>query len=213
MYLKYIFCLPIGLFLFGCGSFTAIYDMSLQSVERPKQASAQYGEIKITPIKENDTAKYQFEDSLINSTWLPTPQGIYFTIRNKTDHSIKIKWDDAAYIDPSGASKRVMHSGIKYLDRNNSQAPSIIARKSKIDDFVFPTDNVEWLESVPSWFEKPLFPVSFNNTTGDTSGLAKIREQVNINAGKTFQVLMPLEIENVTNEYIFTFKINSVTVK
>ena len=105
-------------------------------------------------------------------------------------------------------SKRVMHSGVKYIDRNNPQPPTTVVRGATISDLVFPTDNVYWVSGrYGGWREKPLFP-SLSPVSPEEL-LAQAKQYV----GKTVQVLLPLQIEDVINEYIFAFKINDVFIK
>ena len=97
------------IFLTGC-LYQAHYDIGLQEVERPAQAKEKYGEQKITQIEEEGVAKYSFDDQMINIVIYPTHSGIYFTLKNKTSYSIKIIWDEAAFVDENGSSHRVKRS-------------------------------------------------------------------------------------------------------
>jgi hypothetical protein len=155
---------------------------------------------------------------MVRVLWLVNSLNISFSIQNKTDHSIKIPWDEAAFIDAKGSSHRVMHSGVKYTDRANPQAPSIIARKASIEDIVFPADYVYWREgsrySPGRWEEKPFFvSTDFHGTytKGDYPSLESFEQAAKSNIGKSIQVLLPLQIEDVINDYIFTFVVENVT--
>ena len=185
--------------LAGCAVQMAHYNMRLRQVERPAQAQERYGEPRITTQKEEGAEKYYFEDEMIKIAWLPTTFTMSFVLVNKTDHSIKIVWDEAAYVDENGASHRVMHSGVKYSEREKLQAPSIVVRKGRIEDSVAPTDNVRLfiplgIVKYSEWEKDPLFPLA-----GDTRYI-----------GKSVQVLVPLQIEGVVNEYIFVFEITDI---
>jgi len=194
-------------FLAGCAAFRASYDIRLTEVERPAQAKQRYGEQKITQIEEEGVNKYYFEDEMVKIVWIPTSSHVSFILTNKTNHSIKIVWDEAAFVDENGVSHRVMHSGVKYIDRNNPQPPSVVVRNGTITDLVIPTDNIHYVSGQYGYWKKvPLFPVSSVNAE-------KLRSRSQIYIGKTIQVLLPLQIEDVVNEYIFTFEINCVTIK
>jgi len=184
----------------------AFYDFELQEVERPAQTKERYGDSKITTTQEAGVNKYVFEDEMVRVQWLPTTSAIHFSLINKTSHSIKIIWDEAAYVDENGSSHRVMHSGVKYIDRNNPQPPTIVVRNGSIEDLVFPTDNVYYLNlgcRLDGWQEIPLFP-----------SIAHSDEDLNTKyKNKTFQVLLPLQIEDVVNDYIFVFNIKNIQIK
>jgi len=177
------------------------YDIGLYKVERPTQARERYGESKITKVQEKGVEKYYFEDGMVKIVWIPTPEQILFILTNNTDRSIKIVWDEAAYVDENGVSHRVMHEGVKYIFRNNPQPPTVVVRKGTITDFIFPTDKVYFYNG---WSEDPLFP---------TYIVEVHKGRVEQYVGKTIQVLLPIQIESVVNEYIFSFKINQVEVK
>ena len=197
--------------------YSADYSISLSKVERPEKATMRYGQQKIDTIS-SDKYRYIFEDDMVRVLWLVSGRNISFSIQNKTDHSIKIPWDEAAYIDSKGSSHRVMHSGVKYTDRQSPQAPSIIARKTSIEDIVFPKDYVYWKEggrySAGSWEEIPFFVSSdFHGTyvTGDYLTFTSFEQAAKSNIKKSVQVLLPLQIEDVINDYIFTFVVENVT--
>ncbi len=201
-------CIIMLFGLIGCVTFhQALYDFELQKVERPAQAKEKYGDQKIATTQEEGVNKYVFEDEMIRVLWFPTTYEINFSLTNKTSHSIKIIWDDAVYVDVNGISHRVMHSGVKYIDRNNPQTPTIIVRNGSIEDLVVPTDNVFYLSGqYGGWEKKPLFPIIANS-------VEDLNTEVEPYRNKTFQVLLPLQIEDVVNEYIFVFNIRDIQIK
>ncbi len=193
--------------LTSCSAYTPFYDIGLLEVERPAQAKERYGEQKITTTLEEGVTKYCFEDEMVKTVWLPTPNQVSFVLTNKTNHSIRIIWDEAAYVDEEGISHRVMHEGVKYIDREKPQPPTVVVRKATITDLVFPTDNIQYVSRGDKmWHKSPLFPTSaktVDELKATTAGYV----------GKTIQVLLPLQIEDVVNEYIFVFEIKTVDVR
>lgn len=197
---------------YGCTTLQPIYygtySISLIEVERPAEAKQRYGEHKITQVTEEGNLKYYFEDELIKVAWFATSFSLLFLMENKTDHSIKIIWDEAAFVDDIGVSHRIMHSGVKYKDRNDSQPPTVIVRKGRIEEIIIPTDYVYFDEVYYKWKEKPFFK------SLQYGGDPKVLEnEMRNNVNKTFQVLLPLEIETVVNDYIFEFKVDSYEFK
>ena len=186
----------------------AHYNISLVEVERPADTKERYGKQTISQLEGSEgVVKYLFEDDLIKTIWLVTPYGISFDLHNKSDHSVKIIWDEAVYVDNSGRSMRVMHSGVKYAERNNPQLPTVIVRKGMVKDSIHPTDYVFFVEGKNGgWSEGLLFgPIS--------SKLSRELEAAKEHVGKSIQVLLPIEIEGIVNEYIFRFKINDVQIE
>ena len=144
---------------------------------------------------------------MINIVWLPLSKQFGFTLLNKTNHSIKIIWDEAVYVDENGLSRRLMHSGVKYTDRNNPQPPTVVVKNAKIDDVVLPTDNIYYVSGqYGGWTTKPLLP-----------NRATTKEELNTLSkkyiGKTVKILLPLQIEETVNEYIFSFKVEDFITK
>jgi hypothetical protein len=139
-----------------------------------------------------------------------------FSLENKTEHSIKIPWDEAAFIDESGRSRRVMHAGVKFDDREKPQEASVVVPKGLLKDIVAPTDYVHWREGTKHtagrWEQKCLLPdFDFHSSSlkGEYATFADFDNAAQSKVGKTIQVLLPLEIEGVVNDYIFTFQIDS----
>lgn len=199
-------------------TYEASYSISLSKVERPEKSSKRYGQQKIETISSTESNKYKyvFEDNMVKVFWIVTNRDISFSIQNKTDYSIKIPWDEAVFVDEKRSSHRVIHSGVKYSETANPQTSSIIARKTSIEDTVFPVDYIVWLEGSKEWVNKPFF------LTGDLHGpyspgkyatYESFEEAAKSNIGKTIQVLLPLQIEDVINDYIFSFSVENATCK
>ena len=188
------------------------YHIGLLQVEKPLEAKERYGASEIIKFETEEANKYSFEDELVKVVWFPPGDVLPFTLTNKTTHSIKLIWDEASYVDEYGVNHRVVHAGTRYVDRSKAQPPSVIARGATLTDLVYPSDYTYWeakgrglwgAGKPIGWVEKPLFPTSIYNA----------EELAEAHRGKTFQVLFPLEVEGVVNEYIFLFKIQDVEIK
>ena len=181
--------------LVGCAVPT--YDVGLSDVERPVNATKRYGEYEIVSFKEGEETKYRFEDEMVEMVLFVEKKKISFSLLNKTEHSIKIVWDESVYIDQNGRRNRVMHQGVKYIKKSQPQPPSIVAPLETIEDVVIPADNVYLVGS--NWRVYPLLPYSSGDAT-DAKNLI----------GKKLQVLLALQTLGVVSEYIFSFTINGV---
>jgi hypothetical protein len=206
--------------LTGCDTITyyADYQLSLDRVEHPKNVPNIYGVQKIDTLMGNSKYNYCFEDSLVRILWLADSKQIIFSIENKTDNTIKIHWDDAAFVDENNHNHRVIHSGVKYNNRANPQPPSVIVRRGIFEDFVFPTDYIQFVpgndKTEPYWIEQTFFMYSEKHditeqTTPETND--KFKAAADENIGKLCQVLLPMQIDSTVHEYIFTFRVANVT--
>lgn len=206
-YFSYVFfLLALGIFT-SCGSFKsylALYDVGLKKVESPADSKNQFGETKVVNFKDGELNKYRYEDDYIEIVWYVSTKQFNFELRNKSDYTIKINWDDISYVNSSGTSGRMMHAGVKYTERNNSQPSTTIPKGAKISDLLLPTDNVYYISGqYGGWREKYLIP-SIYKTQEDLDKFAPDY------VGKTMRILMPIIIENVQNDYTFEFSIEQL---
>ena len=200
-----LFVLTTMLFA-SCSSLfkTTTYGVSLASVESPANSRVQYGETKVVKVEQEGLSKYQYEDDFIKVFWYVSSKQFNFELTNKSGYTIKLPWDDMAYVDENGNSKRVMHSGVKYIDRNNSQPASTLPKNASHSDVLLPTDNVYFVSgSYGGWRERPLFPEYDTNEKAQASPAL----------GKIVRIIFPILIQDVVNEYVFEFKVNSVSVQ
>ena len=191
----------------GCAGgwkYSGRYNISLSSVERPKDSQIQFGETKIVDLTVNDEQKYSYADSLIDVIWIVNQNHIGFILKNNSNHSITIPWDEVVYVNVNGQSSRVIHNGIKYIDMNQPQAPTLVAKHSSITDAIFPVINIHNAPYV-GWQHDALLPIYGKDKVALTNAA---REYI----GKSLRIVMPLIIEGVTNEYTFVFGINGFSL-
>ena len=197
-----------GVFMLtSCGmlkSYVADYSVGLSAVESPADAKQQFGETKVVTFDEDGISKYRYEDDYINIVWYVGTKQFNFSLTNKSGHTLKINWDDVSYVDTDGKVGRVMHSGVKYVDRNNSQPATTVPKGATISDILLPTDNVYYVSGqYGRWRESYLFPRSYSTPEAFNSSASTY-------VGKKMIVMMPIMIENVQNDYTFTFNIDKL---
>lgn len=134
-----------------------------------------------------------FSDDLFDVRFGPVGKQIGFTILNKGSSPAKIDWNQAAFVDIAGDSHKVMHDGVKIVDRANAQAPTVIPPGASIRDFVYPTDYVTRLYR--EWIELPMFP---------EAPVARGYK------GHSFSIFLPIEVDGKVRNYNFVFRIDDV---
>ena len=193
--------------LTSCGAFKnyiASYSVGLSSVESPADAKQQFGETKVVTFNEEGVSKYRYEDDYINIVWYVGLTQFNFTLNNKSGHSLKINWDDISFVDTKGQVGRVMHSGVKYSERNNSQPATTVPKGASISDILLPTENVYFVSGqYGGWRENYLLPCVYQTPEAFNAGASSL-------VGKTMTIMMPIMIENVQNDYTFTFNIDKL---
>ena len=134
-----------------------------------------------------------YSDEFIDVNFQIKTKCIAFDMRNKTQTGIKINWDELSYISPAGKSLRIIHSGIRLIDRNVPQAVTVIPPNSSFSDIVIPSKHIYYSSFSTEWCQTNLFQ-------GDKT----------LYVGKNFAIYMPLEIKGKRKEYTFRFVINKV---
>ena len=199
---KILLCVLTTCIMSSCSIMMTSYGVSLASVESPANSMVQYGETQVVMIEQDGLSKYKFEDDYIEIFWYVGTKEFNFELINKSDYTIKLNWDDMAYVDLNGATSRVMHSGVKYIDRNNSQPASVLPKNASMTDILLPTNNIYYSEYI-GWQSKRLFP--YYNTNAEA--------QLSTDIGKTVRIIFPIVIQDIVNEYVFEFKIDSISVQ
>lgn len=197
-----------GCFVFSsCGAFknyVANYSVGLTAVESPADAKQQFGETKVVTFDEGGINKYRYEDDYIDIVWYVGLKQFNFTLKNKSGHTLKINWDDVSYVDVKGQVGRVMHAGVKYSDRNSSQPATTVPKNASISDLLLPTENVYYVSGqYGGWRESYLVPCVYKTPEA-------LKTEAPSLVGKTMTVMMPIMIENVQNDYTFTFNIDKL---
>jgi hypothetical protein len=139
-----------------------------------------------------------YVDSTINTTFFVGKKDISMVMKNQTSGTIKILWDESLFIK-NGNPGKVMHAGVKFIDRNQSMPPSVVPANTTFEDVIIPTDNVYYKEGYYSqygsspggWEKKDLLP-SYTSK------------------GDQFGVFMPMTVGGTTKEYNFNFKVDDV---
>lgn len=200
-----------------------LYSVRLESVERPRETKNRWGEM--TRIDLDEKNRYHYEDNMLDSYFLVLKDRIEFEIQNKTEHSIKLIWNEASYIDFGGNGTRIMHEGVKYIDRNAIQPPSVIPARGGLSDVILPTNRVYYREGYYGAYiqiegglehiglvlpDREILPLEAGITTMSLSD--STRKLAKSTVGQKVGVLLPLEIQGVVNEYTFWFEVTGYQV-
>lgn len=163
------------------------YVSTLAKVEKPSNPSVKFG--KTTTVLDEGITKYSYEDNFISIIIFGTATQFSFILKNVSETTQKLIWDEAVYVDYKGSTSKVMHSGIKYSQREASQPPSIIIKGASLDDIAVPTANVYYNDILNEWSLKSMYPNELRKETMQA------------------QLMLPIQIKDVINEYIFVFDI------
>lgn len=163
------------------------YVSTLSKVEKPSNPSVKYG--NTTTIEDKGITKYSYNDNYIDIIIFGNSEEFSFVLKNVSQSTQKLLWDDAVFVDINGSTSKVIHSGIKYSQREAPQTPSTIIKGATLDDIACPTSNIYYSDSGKEWRVYSMYPKDISTKT------YKVR------------LMLPIQIKDVSNEYIFEFDI------
>lgn len=189
----------ISILLSGCmTTHTASYDMSLVEVSRPAEAEERYGEFEIT----DSDSTYYFEDDFVKTIWIPMGELFVLDIKNKTDNSISIVWDESALVTPRGTSKSILHGEVRRMDAQRSIPPTVVVSNSRSELFIGTMDGFDGEGDLPR---------SVILSEGDQESVNRFQELTSELIGDQVRVLLALQVRGTVLEYNFSFNIDDVT--
>lgn len=177
------------------------YIVALNKVIKPQNAQIRYGKMTTVTDQDKSVTKYSYVDNYISIIWLATDIGFNFCLENKSGNSLKVEWDESSYIDMNNSPSRIFHNGVKYVDRDKSQPPTVVPNETTLEDFILPSNLTEYKEKAfysedKEWISDPLI-----------KNPDIYREEL---VGQTVKVLLPISVKGVINEYTYIFKIDWV---
>lgn len=167
------------------------YISVLSQVEKPSNPAIRYGK---TTVVEDDkkVSKYSYVDNVIDILIFGSSKQFDFILKNVSDNSIKVVWNEAVFVNFDGSTSKVMHVGTKYSQREADQPATTIIKGAKIKDLAAPNCNVRYSDALKEWVTDSMYP----STPAQTPGQLRL--------------MLPIQIKEVINEYIFVFDVNYV---
>lgn len=138
----------------------------------------------------------QFRDRNIAVSLALTDQAIQLRLENLTSAAVKILWDRAQYMDEREQPHRLMHSGIRFQDRNNPIPDQSVQPRAALQQGIYPIRNVVVTGGRPPYTVKRLLPL-------DSEAAEGLK-------GKTLALFLPVEINRAVIPYNFKIQIIDV---
>lgn len=167
------------------------YISALSKVEKPSNPSIRYGKTRIVE-DETEITQYRYVDNVIDILIVGSSKRFSFILKNISNNSIKIIWNEAVFVDFNGSTSKIMHNGTKYSQREGDQPATTIIKGAKIEDVVVPTCNIRYSSILEDWVEDSMYPSTPNETPGQ------------------IRLMLPIQIKDVINEYVFVFDVKYV---
>ena len=157
-----------------------------------------------------------FEDSNVEFRFVPSPENISVSIKNKTGHEINVVRDKAEYIDSAGKSHRV-HYGSDYVQEVTGFAvnTSTIVPLLRIDPNSEITGYV-WINNWPDFHlgqgpgNDPISTPNIHNRMEPFFPRFSFEGEGKELKDSTFRLVLPIDDDGLISNYTFTFLINDV---
>lgn len=166
------------------------YISTLVKVEKPADEAIRYGKTK--SIELEGITKYSYIDDYIDIIIFGNRTQFSFLLKNISQNTLKLVWNEAVFVDFNGSTSKVMHTGTKYSQKNDDQSASTIIKGASIDDVAVPTCNVRYSDILKEWVTDTMYP----NEPAKSPGELKL--------------MLPIQVKDVVNEYIFIFNVDWV---
>lgn len=150
--------------------------------------------------RSNDLA---FTDSNVTVNFVYYEKSLGFSIKNNSKKMLRVNWDNCIFqlLTP----QRVIHAGIKYIDKSNPQTPSVIPPYSTIEDNVTPAENIYYIAGqYGGWQIKNLLPLYTSDTSKYNPMILK---------GRDIIFYLAIEADKEKYNYAFRFRITNLALK
>lgn len=147
----------------------------------------------LAPVR-SDALRYGDRDIVISI--IPREAQFDIKLENRGSKALKILWGQAEYTDYANRRQRLMHSGIRYQDRNDPIPPQTVRAGEAVQVASMPVSGVVRSSGKQGYEMKPLFPLESD------SALAL--------KGRVFYLFLPMEIDRAITAYNFKFQITDV---
>ena len=135
----------------------------------------------------------RFQDKHISVSFAVGEQGFEMQFENVGSYDAKILWDRAEYTSVKGQKQRLMHTGVRFPDRNNPIPDQFVLSRSSVRETLFPIGNVYMLPQRKGYDIRPLIPL-------DNDVVAELK-------GKSVNLFIPVEINRQIIPYNFKIEV------
>jgi hypothetical protein len=143
----------------------------------------------------DDDGVAQFQDADVAVAIELLARSFTVSLENyNTSGPIKLDWNACSLIDPDGQAHRIIHSRVKFLDRESPMPLVTIPPGAVYTETLVPSAYVHYFPKPLYWQLTPLLP------------------EANNQIGKTVTVFLPLQIKGATRNYSFRIKIRAKDV-
>ena len=144
----------------------------------------------LSPVSSDEI---KFQDKVVSVALTVEDRQFHLNLANLTSSELKILWDRAEYTDVKNRQHRLMHSGVRYQDRNNPLSAQPVPPHGSVQEAVMPISSVVYSQQTKAYENLPLFPL-------DSESAAGLK-------GKIFYLFIPMGIDRQIFPYNFKIEI------
>lgn len=138
----------------------------------------------------------QFRDKVIAVSFGVEEQSFQMRFENHSARAVNIRWEQAMYTDVRGQTHRLMHSGIRFQDRNNPLPSQPVPSHTSVQEALIPVSSVYMSREKKDYDVRPLFPVEADAAAGLK--------------GRSISLFIPVEMDHQLIPYNFRIEITGV---
>ncbi len=144
-------------------------------------------------------------------------RGYNIRIKNKTKKPMIIDWDRISYIGINGSANRIIHRGVKFINKSNTQEKTIIPPGATISDEIIPANNIQYKQALPGTWGLMSGQTYTGWSIGNilpyyTKDVEERNSWTKYYIGKSVSLYLPVEIDSITTYYKFNFVIDKINI-
>ncbi|KMY67206.1 hypothetical protein AAU61_09975 [Desulfocarbo indianensis] len=159
---------------------------------KPQSPVFRYHIKLIKPARSNELS---YKDNFISISFKPNYKQLAFQLRNESSKPIRVLWNEASFVDVESKAHKIIHKGIKLINKEKEMTSTTIPPEAILDDLVAPIDLTELVDN--KWKTRDILP----------------RQKIGELKGKCFSFFLPLTIGDMKKEYLFKFEIDAIPVR
>ena len=164
---------------------------------------------KLQLTKPTVSNELKFNDEKLSVEFSFEQSEVAFSLKNNSDKPLKIIWDDASFVY-NGEAQKIMHKNVKFIDKEKTQAPTVIPPQSFISDFIQPIDDIKpnynSLSGDSYWSTKPILPVISYYSTKDKKHIERVKKFM----GTLINIYIPIQQDGQLLDYYFEIKVSDI---
>lgn len=174
-------------------------------------------QVEVNGVSQIDSvnSSLYFKDSVLEVAWTVSEKQLVMDLKNVSDKSFQILWDEAAIVDEKGESKKVLHLGVYPKDANQPQAPTTVVNGSFLHEVISSSSNVSPIVvntryNGGSEYYESIYVVNKGKS------VEKLQAKAKSELGNFIGVSLPIKIDGSVKVYTFYLKknaINQTTIK